>query len=56
MLLIRCPWCGPRAEIEFRHGGEAHIGRPADPAKLDDKAWAAYLFLRTNPRGLHAER
>ena len=56
MLLIRCPWCGPRAEVEFRHGGEAHIARPPDPGKLDDEAWAAYLFLRTNPRGLHAER
>jgi sarcosine oxidase subunit delta len=56
MLLIRCPWCGPRAEIEFRHGGEAHIARPADPGKLDDQMWAAYLFLRANPRGLHAER
>jgi sarcosine oxidase subunit delta len=56
MLLIRCPWCGPRAEIEFRHGGEAHIARPSDPGMLDDEAWAAYLFFRTNPRGLHAER
>ena len=56
MLLIRCPWCGPRAEIEFRHGGEAHIARPSDPGKLDDQAWAEHLFFRTNPRGLHAER
>jgi len=56
MLLIHCPWCGPRAEIEFRCGGEAHIVRPPDPAKLDDQAWAAYLFSRANPRGLHAER
>jgi sarcosine oxidase subunit delta len=56
MLLIRCPWCGPRAEIEFRHGGEAHIARPSDPGKLDDQAWAEHLFFRTNPRGLHTER
>jgi sarcosine oxidase subunit delta len=56
MLLINCPWCGARAEIEFRCGGEAHIARPSDPGMLDDSAWAAYLFLRTNPRGLHAER
>jgi sarcosine oxidase subunit delta len=56
MLLIRCPWCGPRAEIEFRHGGEAHNARPSDPGKLDHEAWAAHLFFRTNPRGLHAER
>ena len=56
MLLITCPWCGPRAEIEFRNGGQAHIARPADPGKLDDAAWAAHLYLRSNPRGLHAER
>ena len=31
MLLITCPYCGPRPEIEFRCGGEAHIARPADP-------------------------
>ncbi|MGA2041855.1 MAG: sarcosine oxidase subunit delta [Roseiarcus sp.] len=56
MLLIDCPWCGPRAEIEFRCGGEAHIARPERPAEMDDAAWAEFLFARTNPRGLHAER
>ena len=56
MLSIACPHCGPRPEIEFRAGGEAHIARPADPAQLDDAAWAAFLFYRTNPKGLHAER
>ncbi|MFT9198192.1 sarcosine oxidase subunit delta, partial [Gluconobacter oxydans] len=25
MLLIRCPYCGERAEVEFSNGGEAHI-------------------------------
>lgn len=56
MLLITCPYCGPRAEIEFRCGGEAHIARPADPSALDDEAWAAFLFMRTNSKGVHAER
>ena len=37
MLLIPCPWCGPRDEIEFRYGGEAHIARPADPDALDER-------------------
>jgi sarcosine oxidase subunit delta len=55
MLLIACPWCGPRPEIEFRHGGEAHIARP-DPASATDADWAAFLFERTNPKGLIAER
>jgi sarcosine oxidase, subunit delta len=57
MLLIRCPVCDmDRPEIEFRHGGEAHVVRPADPAAVDDGAWGAYLYLRTNVRGVHAER
>ena len=56
MLLIACPHCGPRPEIEFRCGGEAHIARPADPANVGDAAWADYLFYRSNPKGVHAER
>ena len=56
MLLIACPFCGERPEIEFRHGGEAHIARPADPAALDDAAWAEFLYMRANPKGWHFER
>ena len=56
MLLINCPHCGPRAEIEFRCGGEAHIARPTDPSAIDDDGWAEFLFYRTNPKGEHSER
>ena len=56
MLLIACPWCGPRPELEFRYGGEAHIARPASPDALDDAAWAEYLYHRANPKGAHIER
>ena len=56
MLVIRCPHCGPRPELEFAYGYEAHIERPADPSALDDQAWAEFLYIRTNPRGVHAER
>ena len=56
MLLIRCPHCGERPEPEFAYGGEAHIARPADPASVSDDDWAAYLYLRTNSKGVHAER
>ena len=45
MLVIDCPYCGPRAEIEFTYGGEAHIARPADPAALDDATWINYLQM-----------
>ena len=56
MLLIRCPFCGERSEIEFRNAGEAHIPRPLAPASLSDAEWADYLYNRTNPKGLHIER
>ncbi len=57
MLLIHCPYCEmARPEIEFRYAGEAHIVRPADPAAASDAEWADFLYLRTNPRGTHAER
>ena len=56
MLLIACPYCGPRPENEFRYGGEAHIARPRQPADLDDDAWMNFLFMRANPKGIHYER
>ena len=57
MLLIHCPFCTmDRPEVEFRHGGEAHIARPADPAALSDQEWAEFLYHRANPRGVIAER
>ena len=56
MLLIECPWCGPRAETEFSCGGEADIARPLDTDKLTDKEWGDYLFMRKNPRGVHREQ
>ena len=54
MLLIDCPRCGPRAEIEFRFAGEAHLVRPTP--ECSDAEWADYLYTRTNVRGRAAER
>jgi sarcosine oxidase subunit delta len=56
MLLIPCPWCGERDEIEFSYGGQADVPYPADPSELSDEAWAEFVFIRDNPRGLFAER
>lgn len=56
MLLIKCPWCGERDESEFSYAGEAHIVRPLETEKLSDEAWANYLFLRKNTKGLHREQ
>ncbi|MGW1721208.1 sarcosine oxidase subunit delta, partial [Streptomyces sp. NPDC002156] len=56
MLLIPCPWCGPRDEAEFHYGGQAHVPYPEDPSALTDEEWARYLFFRANPKGPFAER
>ena len=56
MLLIVCPYCGKRPEIEFAYGGQAHLVRPNQPSKLDDQAWAEYLYMRVNTKGVYAER
>jgi sarcosine oxidase subunit delta len=55
MLLIPCPWCGPRPEIEFRHAGEAHVRRPSGH-EVSDADWGAFLYRRANPKGMTAER
>lgn len=54
MLLIPCPFCGPRSELEFAYAGEAHVIR--DPSRASDDAWADFLYVRTNRKGIHAER
>lgn len=56
MLLIECPWCGPRGEDEFHYGGQAGVDYPADPSALSDVDWAGYLFFRANPKGAFTER
>jgi sarcosine oxidase, subunit delta len=56
MLLITCPYCGDRPELEFRNMGEAHIARPAFSDAVTDDSWAGFLYLRSNPKGLIAER
>lgn len=60
MLLIPCPWCGPRPEIEFRNAGAAHIARPVGDGIIDDaptdEVWGRFLYERENPKGRTAER
>ena len=53
MLLIACPWCGPRAQSEFTYGGDATAKRPATDAPED--AWVQFVYIRDNPAGPHEE-
>jgi sarcosine oxidase subunit delta len=56
MMLLTCPWCGPRDETEYHYGGQAHVAYPERPSDLSDEEWADYLFFRDNPKGPFAER
>lgn len=57
MLLIACPHCGPRDQIEFSSGGEGDRARPVDGGmSMTDAEWAEFLFMRRNPKGPHRER
>ena len=53
MLLIPCPWCGPRNQVEFTYGGDATVQRP--PPDAPESAWFGYVYLRSNVRGPHDE-
>ena len=55
MLLLNCPWCGERAQIEFAYGGDATVERPSDPSADNLEAWLDYVYIRDNPRGPHTE-
>ena len=49
MILIPCPWCGPRDAGEFHYSGETKP-RP-DPASATPPPWRDYLYFPANPRG-----
>ena len=51
MLLITCPWCGPREETEFHYGGQAHVAYPEDPHALTDEDWGLRRFFVRDPNG-----
>jgi heterotetrameric sarcosine oxidase delta subunit len=53
MLLIPCPWCGARSQVEFTYGGDASVRRPAEEASQAD--WFDYVYVRDNPAGPHDE-
>ena len=53
MLLIPCPWCGPRAKTEFTYGGDGSVARPAPDAPM--QAWVDFVFVRDNAAGPHTE-
>ena len=55
-MLIPCPWCGDREDLEFHYAGAAPASYPQEAGAIDDAAWARYLYFRPNPRGRMVER
>ena len=55
MLVIDCPFCGPRDEREFVYCGPARERRPDDPDAVSDAEWVAYLTVPENPLGVVSE-
>ena len=51
MLVITCPFCGPRDESEFVNGGPARHKRNRSSDELTDSAWIDYLIVTPNPMG-----
>ena len=51
MQLIPCPWCGPRDEVEFHYGGQAHVPYPEDPAGPGRRGVGALPLLPGQPQG-----
>src|ERR1700683_1393114 len=49
MILVPCPYCGPRNASEFRWGGE--IKPRPDPNSATKEQWRDYLYLRRNATG-----
>ena len=54
MILLPCPWCGPRDADEFGYVGEPRP-RP-DPLTTTPRQWRDYLYLRRNVAGWTIER
>jgi len=49
MMIVPCPWCGPRNVSEFRFAGETRV-RP-DPDTATPEQWRRYLYVHSNPAG-----
>ena len=54
VILVPCPYCGPRNASEFRWMGEVRE-RP-DPSSSTIEQWRHYLYMRRNVAGWSTER
>lgn len=55
MLLIPCPFCGPRDETEFTYGGDAERKMPPVDGSASHEDWQTFVHTRANRKGYHKE-
>src|SRR5919112_4670816 len=53
MILLPCPYCGPRNVSEFRYVGE--VSERPDPSETFIEGWRTFLYVRNNPAGWTTE-
>jgi heterotetrameric sarcosine oxidase delta subunit len=47
VILLPCPYCGPRNASEFRYIGE--LSERPDPNATSAEEWRAFMYMRANP-------
>jgi heterotetrameric sarcosine oxidase delta subunit len=53
VILLPCPYCGPRNASEFHYVGE--LSQRPEPNGTNPEEWRAFLYLRENPAGWTTE-
>jgi sarcosine oxidase subunit delta len=53
VILLPCPYCGPRNASEFRYVGE--LATRPDPNTTSVEEWRNFLYMRANPAGWTTE-
>jgi sarcosine oxidase subunit delta len=53
VILLPCPFCGPRNASEFRYVGE--LSERPDPNTTSPEEWRTFLYVRDNPAGWTTE-
>lgn len=56
MLLIPCPYCGPRAQIEFSYGGDASVERPQWESQAGSETRPGPIVSTSEPASEPAQR
>jgi heterotetrameric sarcosine oxidase delta subunit len=53
VILLPCPYCGPRNASEFRYVGE--LSERPDPNATSAEEWRAFMYMRANPANCTTE-